>query len=80
LNSEILTAESELELRKLNRNQKFLKKNHDLKSEISVESEQKNMNALLLIIFLLNSSSELKSEISAELEFKKFNQNQKFQQ
>jgi len=61
LNSEISTAESELELRKLNRNQKFLKKNLDLKSEISIESELKNMNALLLINFLLSSSSEIRN-------------------
>jgi len=63
-----LTAE--LEFRKLDRNQKFLKKNLDLKSEISIESESKNMNALLLINFLLSSSSEI--EISAVLELRKF--------
>jgi len=39
LNSEISTAESELKLKKLDRNQKFLKKNLDLKSEISIKSE-----------------------------------------
>jgi len=61
LNSEILTAESELKLRKLNRNQKFLKKNLDSKSEISIESELKNINALFLINFLLNSSSEIRN-------------------
>jgi len=72
LNSEILIAESELKLRKLDKNQKFLKKNHDLKSKILIESKQKNMNALFLTYFLLNSSSKLKSEISAELELKKF--------
>ncbi len=60
-NSEILTAESELKLRKLNRNQKFLKKNLDSKSEISIESESKNMNALLLINFLLSSSSKIRN-------------------
>jgi len=72
LNSEILIAESELKLRKLDKNQKFLKKNHDLKTKILIESKQKNMNALFLTYFLLNSSSKLKSEISAELELKKF--------
>jgi len=72
LNSEILIAESELKLRKLDKNQKFLKKNHDLKSKFLIESKQKNMNALFLTYFLLNSSSKLKSEISAELELKKF--------
>jgi len=72
LNSEILIAESELKLRKLDKNQKFLKKNHDLKSKYLIESKQKNMNALFLTYFLLNSSSKLKSEISAELELKKF--------
>ncbi len=60
-NSEILTAESELELRKLNKNQKFLKKNLDLKSEISIESELKNMNVLLLINSLLSLSSEIRN-------------------
>jgi hypothetical protein len=64
LNSEILIAESELKLRKLDKNQKFLKKNHDLKSKYLIESKQKNMNALFLTYFLLNSSSKLKSEIS----------------
>ncbi len=59
LNSEILTEKSELELRKLDRNQKFLK-NLDSKPEISVESESKNTNALLLINSLLNSSSEIR--------------------
>jgi len=72
LNSEILIAESELKLRKLDKNQKFLKKNHDLKSKFLIESKQKNINALFLTYFLLNSSSKLKSEISAELELKKF--------
>ena len=61
LNSEILTAESKLELRKLNKNQKFLKKNLDLKSEILIESELKNMNALFLTNSLLNSSSEIRN-------------------
>ncbi len=61
LNSEILTEKSELELRKLDRNPKFLKKNLDSKSEISVESESKNTNALLLINSLLNSSSEIRN-------------------
>jgi len=61
LNSEISTAESELELRKLDRNQKFLKKNLDLKSEISIESESKNMNVLLLINSLLSLSSEIRN-------------------
>ncbi len=61
LKPEILTAESELKLRKLNRNQKFLKKNLDSKSEISIESELKNMNALLLINSLLSSSSEIRN-------------------
>ncbi len=61
LKSEILTAESELELRKLNRNQKFLKKNLDSKSEISIESESKNMNALFLTNSLLSSSSEIRN-------------------
>jgi len=56
-----LTAESELELRKLNRNQKFLKKNLDSKSEISIESESKNINALLLTNSLLSSSSEIRN-------------------
>jgi len=60
LNSEISTAESELKFRKLDRNQKFLKKNLDLKSEILIESESKNMNALLLINSLLSSSSEIR--------------------
>jgi len=60
-NSEILTAKSELEFRKLDRNQKFLKKNLDSKSEISVESESKNMNALLLTNSLLSSSSEIRN-------------------
>ena len=60
-NSEILTAESVLKLRKLDRNQKFLKKNLDSKSEISIESESKNMNALLLINSLLSSSSETRN-------------------
>jgi len=59
-----LTAE--LDLRKLDRNQKFLKKNLDSKPEISVESEQKNMNALL---------SEI---LTAELELRKLDRNQKF--
>ncbi len=72
MNSEILIAESELKLRKLDKNQKFLKKNHDLKSKFLIESKQKNINALFLTYFLLNSSSKLKSEISAELELKKF--------
>jgi len=61
LNSEISTAESELELRKLDRNQKFLKKNLDLKSEISIESESKNMNALFLTNSLLSSSSKIRN-------------------
>jgi len=39
LNSEILTAESEFKLRKLNKNQKFPRKNYDSKSEISIESK-----------------------------------------
>jgi len=64
LNSEISTAESELELRKFNKNQKFLKKNLDSKSEISIESKSKNMNALLLINSLLNSSSEIRNFIN----------------
>jgi len=64
LNSEISTAESELELRKFNKNQKFLKKNLDSKSEISIESKLKNMNALLLINSLLNSSSEIRNFIN----------------
>ncbi len=53
LKSEISTAELELELKKLDRNQKFLKKNLDSKPEISIESESKNMNALLLTNSLL---------------------------
>jgi len=61
LNSEISTAKSELELRKLNRNQKFLKKNLDLKSEILIELELKNTNALLLINSLLSSLSEIRN-------------------
>jgi len=61
LNSEILTAESELKLRKLDKNQKFLKKNLDSKSEILIELKLKNMNALLLINFLLSSSSEIRN-------------------
>jgi len=56
-----LIAESELEFRKLNKNQKFLKKNLDLKSEILIESESKNMNVLLLINSLLSSSSEIRN-------------------
>jgi len=56
-----LTAESELKLRKLNKNQKFLKKNLDSKSEISIKLKSKNMNALLLINSLLNSSSEIRN-------------------
>jgi len=61
LNSEISTAKSELKFRKLDRNQKFLKKNLDLKSEISIESKSKNMNAMLLINSLLSSSSEIRN-------------------
>jgi len=61
LKSEISTAESELELRKLNRNQKFLKKNLDSKPEISIESESKNINMLLLINSLLSSLSEIRN-------------------
>ncbi len=61
LNSEISTAESELKLRKLDRNQKFLKKNLDSKSEILIESELKNMNMLFLINSLLSSSSEIRN-------------------
>jgi len=61
LNSEILTAELELKLRKLDKNQKFLKKNLDSKSEISIESKSKNMNTLLLTNFLLSSSSEIRN-------------------
>jgi len=60
-NSEISTAESELKFRKLDRNQKFLKKNLDSKSEISIKSESKNMNTLLLINSLLSSSSEIRN-------------------
>ncbi len=67
-NSEILTAESELELRKLDRNQKFLKKNLDSKSEISIESKSKNMNALLLINSLLSSSSEIRNFSSTQIQ------------
>jgi len=61
LKPEISTAESELKLRKLDKNQKFLKKNLDLKPEISIESEQKNMNALFLTNSLLSSSSETRN-------------------
>ncbi len=59
--SEISIAKSELEFRKLDKNQKFLKKNLDLKSEISIESELKNMNTLLLTNSLLSSSSEIRN-------------------
>jgi len=39
LKSEISTAKSKLKLKKLNKNQKFLKKNLDSKSEISIKSK-----------------------------------------
>jgi len=44
-----LTAESELELRKLNKNQKFLKKNLDLKSEISAVLELRKFDRVLVV-------------------------------
>ena len=47
--SEILTAESELELRKLDRNEKFLKKNLDLKSEISAVLELRKFDRVLVV-------------------------------
>ena len=74
MKSEISTAKSELKLRKLNRNQKFLKKNLNSKPEISIESESKNMNALLLINFLLNSSSEIRNFSSTLKKYLNYNE------